>query len=105
MKNLKKLFLSLFVTVTAVVSCGDPDLPFEIYDTMKTGGYARLMSQTGEFNYFDQAGSKVTLEVEYYDQTNYSAAMVVNDNLSISYEVEKSEQNYQLDSETAVEQK
>ena len=49
MKNLKKLFLSLFVTVTAVVSCGDPDLPFEIYDTMKTGGYARLMSQTGEF--------------------------------------------------------
>jgi len=44
-------------------------------------------------------------EVEYYDQTNYSAAMVVNDNLSISYEVEKSEQNYQLDSETAVEQK
>ena len=68
MKNLKKLFLSLFVTVTAVVSCGDPDLPFEIYDTMKTGGYARLMSQTGEFNYFDQAGSKVTLEVEYYDK-------------------------------------
>lgn len=68
MKNLKKLFLSLLVTVTAVVSCGDPELPFEIYDTMKTGGYARLMSQTGEFNYFDQAGSKVVLEVEYYDK-------------------------------------
>jgi len=68
MKNLKKLFLSLFVTVTSVVSCGDPELPFEIYDTMKTGGYARLMSQTGEFNYFDQANSKVTLEVEYYDK-------------------------------------
>ena len=68
MKNLKKLFLSLFVTVTSVVSCGDPELPFEVYDTMKTGGYARLMSQTGEFNFFDQAGSKVTLEVEYYDK-------------------------------------
>ena len=73
MKNLKKLFLSLFVTVTAVVSCGDPDLPFEIYDTMKTGGYARLMSQTGEFNYFDQANSKVTLEVEYYDKNKGQA--------------------------------
>ena len=68
MKNLKKLFLSLFVTVAAVVSCGDPDLPFEEYGTMTTGGYARLMSQTGEFNFFDQAGSKVTLEVEYYDK-------------------------------------
>ena len=68
MKNLKKLFLSLFVTVTSVVSCGDPELPFEVYDTMKTGGYARLMSQTGEFNFFDQANSKVTLEVEYYDK-------------------------------------
>ena len=43
--------------------------------------------------------------VEYYDQTNYSAAMVVNDNLSISYEVEKSEANYVVDSTVDVEQK
>jgi len=45
------------------------------------------------------------LEVEYYDQTNYSVGYVVNDDLSVSYEVEKSEENYQLDSEAAVEQK
>ena len=83
MKNLKKLFLSLFVTVTAVVSCGDPELPFEIFDDMKTGGYARLMSQTGEFNFFDQAASKVTMEVEYYDKNK--GADIASYAISVEY--------------------
>jgi hypothetical protein len=43
--------------------------------------------------------------VEYYDQTNQSIAYAVNDDLTISYEVEKSEANYVLDSTAAVEQK
>ena len=43
--------------------------------------------------------------VEYYDQVNQSIAYAVNDDLSISYEVEKSEANYVLDSAAAVEQK
>ena len=43
--------------------------------------------------------------VEYYDQSNQSIAYAVNDDLTISYEVEKSEANYVLDSTAAVEQK
>ena len=43
--------------------------------------------------------------VEYYDQVNQSIAYAINDDLSISYEVEKSEANYVLDSSAAVEQK
>ena len=43
--------------------------------------------------------------VEYYDQSNQSIAYAVNDDLTISYEVEKSEVNYVLDTTAAVEQK
>ena len=43
--------------------------------------------------------------VEYYDQTNMSIAYVVNDDFSVSYEVEKSEANQTLDSAADVEQK
>ena len=39
-----------------------------------------------------------------YDQTNYSVAMVVNDDLSISYEKEKSKANANVDSTADVEQ-
>jgi len=43
--------------------------------------------------------------VEYYDQSNQSIAYAMNDDLTISYEVEKSEANYVLDTAAAVEQK
>ena len=43
--------------------------------------------------------------VEYYDQVNQSISYAINDDLSISYESEKSEANYVLDSTAAVEQK
>ena len=41
---------------------------------------------------------------DHYDQTNYSLAMIVNDNLSISYEKEKSKAEANLDSADDVEQ-
>jgi hypothetical protein len=43
--------------------------------------------------------------VEFYDQDNKSIAYVVNDDLSISYEVETSEATYTLDTTANVEQK
>jgi len=49
-------------------------------------------------------GARASGAVEYYDQTNYSAAYAINDDLSISYEKEKSEANYVLDTTAAVEQ-
>jgi len=53
----------------------------------------------------DADGGGSTTKVEYYDQTNQSIAYAVNDDLTISYEVEKSEANYLADTTAAVEQK
>jgi hypothetical protein len=43
--------------------------------------------------------------VEYYDQTNLSAAFAVNDDLSLSYEIEKSEANFATSTTVTTEQK
>ena len=44
-------------------------------------------------------------EVESYDQRNMSAAFAFNDELTFSYEVEKSSKEFQLDSVADIEQK
>ncbi len=69
MKNLKKLFVS-FIAMASVISCGDPELPVELFPEMQYGAYARKFSQTGKFNYFDIANSSVDLHVEYYDEND-----------------------------------
>jgi hypothetical protein len=53
----------------------------------------------------DADGGGSATKVEYYDQTNQSIAYAVNDDLTISYEVEKSEANYLADATASVEQK
>lgn len=67
MKNLKKLFVA-FIAMVSAVSCGDPELPVELFPEMQYGAYARKMSMTGKFNYFDVANSKIDMHVEYYDE-------------------------------------
>lgn len=67
MKNLKKLFTAFIALITAV-SCGDPELPVELFPEMQYGAYARKMSQSGEFNYYAISSSKVDIHVEYYDE-------------------------------------
>ena len=47
-EKFKKSFLA-FIAAFAV-SCGDPELPVELFPEMEYGAYARKMSQTGEFN-------------------------------------------------------
>ena len=53
----------------------------------------------------DAMGGGSTTQVEHYDQTNQSIAYAVNDDLTISYESEKSEANYLADATASVEQK
>ena len=53
----------------------------------------------------DAHGGGSTTRVEDYRQSNTSIAYAINDDLSISYEVEKSEANYLDDSTASVEQK
>ena len=68
MKNLKKSLIALIAAFA--VSCGDPDLPVELFPTMEYGAYARKMSQTGTYNYYEVGSSQIDLSVEYYDANN-----------------------------------
>ena len=65
MKNLKKSLIALIAAFA--VSCGEPDLPVELFPTMEYGAYARKMSQTGTYNYYEVGTSQIDLSVEYYD--------------------------------------
>ena len=58
MKNLKKLFVA-FIAMVTTISCGDPELPVELFPEMQYGAYARKMSQEGKFNFYDIAGSSI----------------------------------------------
>ena len=75
------------------------------YGTYTMGNFSFGYSKAYRADLVRDANLSTASEVEYYDQTNMSAAMAINDELTISYEVEKSEVNYQKDSEAAVEQK
>ena len=62
-KNLAIAFLAVFS-----VSCGDPELPFETFDDLGYGAYARQLDKSGIYDFFDIANSSVTVEVEFYDE-------------------------------------
>jgi hypothetical protein len=66
-------------------------------------GYSKAFKALAIADDADAGGSAT--KVEYYDQSNTSIAYVVNDDLSVSYEVEKSQANYLADATAAVEQK
>ena len=68
MKNLKKSFIALIAAFA--VSCGDPELPVELFPEMEYGAFARKLSQDGTYNYYEVASSQIDLEVEYYDANN-----------------------------------
>ena len=82
MKNLKKLMV-VFIAAITTVSCGDPELPVELFPEMQYGAYARKMSQTGEFNFFDISNSSITMDVEYYDENN--GANITSFDIDVEY--------------------
>ena len=51
MKNLKKSFIALIAAFA--VSCGDPELPVELFPEMEYGAFARKLSQEGTYNYYE----------------------------------------------------
>jgi len=55
--------------------------------------------------FFEPAlGTPAVADAETYEQQNYSISYLVDDNLSVSYEMEKSEENYVESSTAAIEQ-
>jgi hypothetical protein len=75
------------------------------YATYATGPFSVGYSKAFKAPISEDADLADAATVEHYEQTNYSVSYLASDDLSISYEVEKDEANYQLDSTTDVEQK
>jgi hypothetical protein len=74
------------------------------YATYATGPFSVGYSKAYKAPHLsDDIGATTATTVEYYDQTNYSIAFAASDNMSVSYEVEKSDAN-RLD-DTSTEQK
>ena len=82
MKNLKKLFV-VFIAMVTAISCNDPELPVELFPEMQYGAYARKMSQTGKYNFYDIAGSSIDMHVEYYDEAK--GANITEFDIDIEY--------------------
>ena len=74
------------------------------YATYATGPFSVGYSKAYKAPHMsDDIGATTATTVEYYDQTNYSLAFAASDDISVSYEVEKSDAN-RLD-DTSTEQK
>lgn len=70
MKYIKQIFL-LAVCGLFVVSCADEPLPFETFDEMQHGAFARkLTDDEGTFFFTDPDNSAFNFSVEFYDENN-----------------------------------
>lgn len=70
---MKKLiyFLSATVLLSVMVSsCTQVDFPYETFDDLQKGAFPRTLNSSGEFNFFDPAGSQYDISVEFYDENN-----------------------------------
>jgi len=66
MKYIKSIMV---IAIAAwVSSCGEPELPFDRFEDVNYGAYARRLAQSGSFDYFNVTGSTVNVEVEFYDE-------------------------------------
>lgn len=66
MKKIKNIFLA-FLAIAAV-ACGDPELPYETFEELEKGAYARKLSATGAFTFGQAATSAYNATVEFYSE-------------------------------------
>lgn len=70
MKFIKQIFL-LAVCGLFVVSCADEPLPFETFEEMQKGAFARkLTDDNGTYFFTDPDNSAFNFSVEFYDENN-----------------------------------
>ncbi len=68
MKRINLLLVGL-ACLFMVTSCNnEPELPFDTFEDLTYGAYARLLSSDGNFFLTDIDGSSYTFEVEFYDE-------------------------------------
>ncbi len=66
MKRFNNIFLAFLALV--VVACGDPELPFDTFEDLEKGAYARRLSLTGAYTLGQTATSNFVVEVEFYSE-------------------------------------
>lgn len=66
MRKIKNIFLAFLALV--VVACGDPELPFETFEDLEKGAYARRLSLSGAFTFGQVATSSYQGSVEFYSE-------------------------------------
>ena len=70
MKYIKQIFL-IAIAGLFVTSCADEPLPFETYEEMEKGAFARkLTDDEGTFFFTDPDNSSFSFSVEFYDENN-----------------------------------
>ncbi len=71
MKKIRYILLCS-ASLGIVSSCGDPELPFETFDELQKGAFARFINDTptGVFDFFDIANSSIDVQVEFYDEND-----------------------------------
>ncbi len=65
MKKIKHIILSLLVFLS--ISCKE-ELPFTPFEELKYGAYARMLSSSGAFDFFNPSTSNMEVTVEFYDE-------------------------------------
>ncbi len=71
MTSMKKYIYFLMMSALALgitVSCTDEPNPFDEFDDLGKGAFARKLSSDGTFNFFDVPNSAIVTEVEFYDE-------------------------------------
>lgn len=66
MRKIKNTFIALLAILT--FACGDPELPFETFEDLEKGAFARRLSLTGAFTFGQVATSSYTGTVEFYSE-------------------------------------
>ena len=62
-------FLTTAVIMSVVVSsCKKVPLPYDTFDDLQYGAFARLLSQDGAFDFFNPTTTGITSTVEFYDE-------------------------------------
>ncbi len=75
MKRFNYIFGMMLMSYIFMTSCSEKDRVFPEYATVEHGAFARLLGKIDgpygqNFNYFDVNGSKISFEVEFYDDQN-----------------------------------
>lgn len=66
MRKIKNIFLAILTL--GIVACGDAELPFETFEDLEKGAYARRLTLSGAFTFGQTSTSSYQGSVEFYSE-------------------------------------